>query len=73
MDSKLRCRYYSGRHALFRLQPAKLEEANLKPYIVVFHDVIKDRDINDLMAYAVPRVSSIPFDVEMQVALASPS
>lgn len=56
MDSKLRCRYYKGQHGFFKLQPIKLEEANLKPYIVVMHNVIQDRDIEDLMAFAKPRL-----------------
>lgn len=56
MDSKLRCRYYRGRNGFFKLQPIKLEEANLKPYIAVLHDVIQDRDIDDLMAFAKPRL-----------------
>ncbi|CAN7940392.1 unnamed protein product [Ixodes pacificus] len=56
MDSELRCRYYKGQHGFFKLQPIKLEEANLKPYIVVMHNVIQDRDIEDLMAFAKPRL-----------------
>ncbi|CAN7941883.1 unnamed protein product, partial [Ixodes hexagonus] len=56
MDSKLRCRYYRGQDGFFKLQPIKLEEANLKPYIAVMHDVIQDRDIEDLMAFAKPRL-----------------
>ncbi|XP_037271789.2 prolyl 4-hydroxylase subunit alpha-1 isoform X1 [Rhipicephalus microplus] len=56
MNSQLRCRYYYGRHGSLRLQPAKIEEANLKPYIITFHDIIGDRDINDLLAYAKPRL-----------------
>ncbi|KAL1477471.1 hypothetical protein MTO96_035713 [Rhipicephalus appendiculatus] len=56
MDSQLRCRYYYGRHGFLRLQPVKIEEANLQPYIITFHDIIGDRDINDLLAYATPRL-----------------
>uniref|UniRef100_L7M002 procollagen-proline 4-dioxygenase n=1 Tax=Rhipicephalus pulchellus TaxID=72859 RepID=L7M002_RHIPC len=56
MDSQLRCRYYYGRNGFLRLQPVKIEEANLKPYIITFHDIIGDRDINDLLAYATPRL-----------------
>ncbi|CAN8005747.1 unnamed protein product, partial [Ixodes pacificus] len=55
MDSQLRCRYYKGQDGFFNLQPIKLEEFNLKPYIVVLHDVIQDRDLEDLIAFAKPR------------------
>uniref|UniRef100_A0A0K8R3I5 procollagen-proline 4-dioxygenase n=1 Tax=Ixodes ricinus TaxID=34613 RepID=A0A0K8R3I5_IXORI len=56
MDSQLRCRYYKGQDGFFSLQPIKLEEINLKPYIIVMHDVVQDKDIKDLMAYAEPRL-----------------
>ncbi|EEC17973.1 prolyl 4-hydroxylase alpha subunit, putative, partial [Ixodes scapularis] len=61
MDSQLRCRYYKGQDGFFKLQPIKLEEFNLKPYIVVLHDVIQDRDLEDLIAFAKPRArNTIP-------------
>ncbi|XP_040071202.1 prolyl 4-hydroxylase subunit alpha-1-like [Ixodes scapularis] len=56
MDSQLRCRYYKGQDGFFKLQPIKLEEFNLKPYIVVLHDVIQDRDLEELIAFAKPRL-----------------
>ncbi|XP_077498218.1 prolyl 4-hydroxylase subunit alpha-1-like [Amblyomma americanum] len=56
MDSQLRCRYFHGRDGFFRLQPVKIEEASLSPYIIIFHDIIRDRDINDLLAFATPRL-----------------
>lgn len=62
MDIQLRCRYYKGQDGFFKLQPIKLEEFNLKPYIVVLHEVIQDRDIEDLVAFAKPRARNIiPF------------
>uniref|UniRef100_A0A147BV12 procollagen-proline 4-dioxygenase n=1 Tax=Ixodes ricinus TaxID=34613 RepID=A0A147BV12_IXORI len=54
MDSQLRCRYYKGQDGFFALQPIKLEEVNLKPYIIVMHDVVQDKDIEDLMEFAEP-------------------
>ncbi|KAH7975029.1 hypothetical protein HPB49_022883 [Dermacentor silvarum] len=36
-------------------KPAKIEEANLKPYVITFQDIIGDRDINDLLAFSTPR------------------
>ncbi|KAM7295108.1 prolyl 4-hydroxylase subunit alpha-1-like [Ixodes scapularis] len=56
MDSQLRCRLYKGQDGFFTLQPIKLEEANLKPYIIVMHDIVQDRDIKDLMSFAEPRL-----------------
>ncbi|CAN8005542.1 unnamed protein product [Ixodes pacificus] len=56
MDSQLRCRYYKGQDGSFALQPIKLEEINLKPYVIVMHDVVQDKDIEDLMAFAEPRL-----------------
>ncbi|XP_075524917.1 prolyl 4-hydroxylase subunit alpha-2-like [Dermacentor variabilis] len=57
MNSRLRCRYFYGKDGFLRLQPVKIEEANLNPYIITFHDIIGDRDINDLIAFATPRLS----------------
>ncbi|CAN8025604.1 unnamed protein product, partial [Ixodes persulcatus] len=56
MDSHLRCRYYKGKYGFFTLHPMKLEEINLKPYIIVMRDVVQERDIEDLMAFAEPRL-----------------
>lgn len=56
MDRQLRCRYFYGKDGFLRLQPVKIEEANLNPYIITFHDIIGDRDINDLIAFATPRL-----------------
>ncbi|KAM7294783.1 uncharacterized protein ISCGN_024288 [Ixodes scapularis] len=56
MDSQLRCRYYKGQDGFFALQPVKLEEVNLKPYIIVMHNVVQDRDIKDMIAFAEPRL-----------------
>ncbi|EEC04473.1 prolyl 4-hydroxylase alpha subunit, putative [Ixodes scapularis] len=55
MDSQLRCRYYSGESGFFKLQPMKLEEYNLKPYVVVLRDLLQDRDLDDMIAFAEPR------------------
>ncbi|KAM7294781.1 prolyl 4-hydroxylase subunit alpha-1-like [Ixodes scapularis] len=56
MDSQLRCRYYKGQDGFFALQQIKLEEMNLKPYIIVMHDVVQDKDIEKLMEFAEPRL-----------------
>ncbi|XP_042142857.1 prolyl 4-hydroxylase subunit alpha-1 [Ixodes scapularis] len=56
MDSQLRCRYYAGESGFFKLQPMKLEEYNLKPYVVVLRDLLQDRDLDDMIAFAEPRL-----------------
>uniref|UniRef100_A0A0K8RBN8 Putative iron ion binding protein n=1 Tax=Ixodes ricinus TaxID=34613 RepID=A0A0K8RBN8_IXORI len=56
MESQLRCRYYMGETSFFKLQPIKLEEYNLKPYVVVLRDLLQDRDLNDMIAFAKPRL-----------------
>lgn len=38
-----------------KIAPLKLEEANLKPYIVVYHDVISDAEIELVKRLAKPR------------------
>jgi prolyl 4-hydroxylase len=51
--SKLHCRLVI-RNGFSRLAPFKLEEANLVPYIVVFHDVIFEKEIQKLRSMAGP-------------------
>uniref|UniRef100_A0A2M4BK34 procollagen-proline 4-dioxygenase n=2 Tax=Anopheles marajoara TaxID=58244 RepID=A0A2M4BK34_9DIPT len=43
--SKLRCRYESNRVPFLKIAPLKLEEVSLDPFIVVYHQVISDREI----------------------------
>lgn len=49
--SKLRCRLTSN-SAFSKLAPFKVEEANLDPYIVVYHDVISDDEIEVFKKYS---------------------
>jgi prolyl 4-hydroxylase len=49
--SKLHCRLVS-RKGYSLIAPFKLEEAHLDPYIVVFHDVIYDKEIESLKKQA---------------------
>jgi prolyl 4-hydroxylase len=51
--SKLHCRYES-RTDFSKLAPLKLEEANLDPLIVVYHNVISDSEIRILKELAKP-------------------
>ncbi|XP_062540675.1 prolyl 4-hydroxylase subunit alpha-1-like [Armigeres subalbatus] len=55
--SKLRCRYVSNGLAFLKIAPFKLEEVNLDPYIVLFHDVLSDGEIEKLKDLAKPRLA----------------
>uniref|UniRef100_A0A6B2EEH2 procollagen-proline 4-dioxygenase n=1 Tax=Phlebotomus kandelakii TaxID=1109342 RepID=A0A6B2EEH2_9DIPT len=51
----LRCRYATNNIAFLRIAPLKLEEANLSPYIVIYHDVMSDEEIEVVKKLAKPR------------------
>lgn len=55
--AKLKCRYVTNSSPFLKIAPLKLEEANLIPYIVVYHDVIYDKEIELIKQMAKPRVS----------------
>lgn len=55
--SKLKCRYVTNKSPFLKIAPLKLEEASLSPYIVVYHDVIYDREIELIKQMAKPRVN----------------
>lgn len=51
----LRCRYKTNSPFL-KLAPLKYEEASLSPYIVVFHEVLADSEIDVIKKLAKPKV-----------------
>uniref|UniRef100_A0A336MJ28 procollagen-proline 4-dioxygenase n=2 Tax=Culicoides sonorensis TaxID=179676 RepID=A0A336MJ28_CULSO len=53
--AKLKCRYVFNITAFLRIAPLKLEEANLKPYIVIYHDVMYDSEMEIIKSMAKPR------------------
>lgn len=55
--AKLKCRYVTNKSPFLKIAPLKLEEANLQPYIVVYHDVMYDNEIELVKHLARPRVS----------------
>lgn len=55
--AKLKCRYVTEKSPFLTIAPLKLEEASLNPYIVVYHDVIYDDEIELIKRMAKPRVS----------------
>ncbi|XP_058127570.1 prolyl 4-hydroxylase subunit alpha-1-like isoform X2 [Anopheles coustani] len=55
LRSRLVCRYTSNQSAFLRLAPLKLEEVYLRPYIVIYHEVMSDGEIERIKHYARPR------------------
>lgn len=55
VEARLKCRYYTNNVPYLLIQPVKMEEASLKPYIVVFHEVISDDEIDTVKKMAQPR------------------
>lgn len=55
--AKLKCRYVTKNSPFLTIAPLKLEEASLKPYIVVYHDVMYDNEIELIKQMAKPRVN----------------
>lgn len=54
--SKLKCKYVTNNSNFLKIAPLKLEEAYLKPYIVIYHDVMYDDEIDLVKKMAKPRV-----------------
>lgn len=54
-ERPLRCRYITHNNPYLKIGPFKGEEASLSPYIVVFHDVLYDDEIEFIKKTAKPR------------------
>lgn len=48
-SKKLHCRYNTSTTPFTRIAPLKMEELGLDPYMVVFHDVIYDTEIDGML------------------------
>jgi len=55
IEKNLRCRYVTNGVAFLKLQPIKEEEAYLNPRILIYHDVITDKEIEIVKKMAQPR------------------
>lgn len=55
--AQLHCKYVTNNRPFLKIGPLKLEEAHLKPYLVVYHDVMYDSEIEFIKETAKPRVS----------------
>lgn len=62
-QAQLKCRYVTNKSAFLKIAPLKLEEAYLDPYIVIYHEVISDREIETVKNMAKPRVSIFSFEL----------
>ncbi|EDW53544.1 GM12897 [Drosophila sechellia] len=57
--SKLHCRYNSTTSRFLILASLKMEEISLEPYIVAYHDILPDKDIQQLITLAEPLLKPI--------------
>lgn len=61
VQSQLKCRYENSRTPFLKIAPFKVEEANLEPYILIYHEVLHDHEINIIKSLAKPRVCITSF------------
>lgn len=52
---ELVCKYVTNNVPFLRIAPLKLEEANKSPYIVIYHEVLYDKEIQVVKDLAKPR------------------
>lgn len=51
-DAPLRCRYQSHKTPFLKIAPLKLEEISLEPLVIVYHDVMSDKEIGVIQGMA---------------------
>ena len=56
--SRLVCRFRHNNHARLILSPIKEEDVYRDATIVLFHDIVSDKEMKVIMDLATPRVSS---------------
>lgn len=62
--SQLRCMYVDNNIPFLKIAPFKVEEAHLKPRLVIYHQIISDEEIETIKKMATPRVShGLYFDI----------
>ncbi|XP_061396375.1 prolyl 4-hydroxylase subunit alpha-2-like [Musca vetustissima] len=54
--SRLYCIYNTTTSAFLRLAPLKMEIVNMDPYMVIYHDVMSDKEIDELQNLAKPKL-----------------
>lgn len=55
-QAPLRCTYITNDIPFLKIGPIKVEEASIDPYIVTFHDVLYDSEIEYIIARSKPTV-----------------
>ncbi len=57
-EAQLHCSYTIGNSGsgFLRLQPVKKELISLNPYIVMFHDIVSNQDIETVKKISIPKV-----------------
>lgn len=55
LQAQLHCRYVTNTSPFLKIAPLKLEEAFLDPYIVIYHEVMSDNEIELIKQLAKPR------------------
>lgn len=56
LKKELHCKYFHNDHPYMILQPSKLEVIHDKPYIVVFHDIMSDDEMQTVIELSAPRL-----------------
>ena len=55
MLAKLKCKYVTNKSAFLKIGPLKMEEVYPSPYIVIYHDVIYEKEMEVVKKLAKPR------------------
>lgn len=56
--ARLTCHYQTNNNPFLKIGPMKVEEFSLNPYIVVYHDLIYDDEIDYIKDAAKPKVKT---------------
>ncbi|XP_058444731.1 prolyl 4-hydroxylase subunit alpha-1-like [Malaya genurostris] len=66
--SMLRCRYESSKTPFIRIAPFKLEEVSFDPLIEVYHDVLSEEEIENLLYWAKPKIRRSKLGMKEEVS-----
>lgn len=54
VETQLYCSFYSTNDPFYILQPVKKEQVSLNPIVIVYHNVLSDKEIQDIKELAHP-------------------
>lgn len=63
-EAKLFCRYRHNNHPYLILRPIKEEQVLDSPVVFLYHDVVTDKEIDEIKALAMPRVRQLSKRIE---------